>query len=142
MNAQWKRIEAIVGDDEDAEFEDQRDAFFEHLKKSLELPCEVTGIEDFRWEERYVMGCDDPEEYQRLKKECPSYQDKYDLLAIEQDIYSEWMLFHDDDIGAYVRRKSDKKEFWLGLAELKAVTKNSKNGKLLHDFSVFLVNSR
>jgi hypothetical protein len=56
MNAQWKRIEAIIGNDETATFEDQLDAFHEHLLRSLELPCEVTGYEDFRWEEPYVLG--------------------------------------------------------------------------------------
>ena len=29
---------------------------FEHLKANLQLPCEVTGTEDFRWEEPYVLA--------------------------------------------------------------------------------------
>ena len=142
MDAQWKRIEAIVGSSETATFEQQVAAFFEHLVRSLTLPCEVTGIEDFQWEERYVFGAGSSAEYKLLKKHQPSYRDRYELLALEKDVFSEWMLFQGDDIGALVKRKSDGKEFYLGLAELKAVDGKSGNGKLLHDFSVFLVNSR
>ena len=142
MDAQWKRIEAIVGDGETVTFEDQVTAFYEHLLRSLKLPCEVTGIEDFRWEERYVIGNASRAEYERLKKHQPSYRDRYELLAIENGIFSEWMLFPSGDIGARVKRKSDGKEFYLGLSELKAVDGKSGNGKLLHDFSVFFVNSR
>ncbi len=141
MNAQWKRIEAIVGDGETSTFEDQVGVYYEHLLRSLELPCEVTGIEDFSWEERYVFGYGSPAEYERLKKDRPSYRDKYDLLAIKKNVSSEWMLVS-GDIGAHVRRKSDGKKFWLGLSELKAVGRKSPAAQLLHDFSVFFVNSR
>jgi hypothetical protein len=54
-------------------------------------------------------------------------------------------VFHSDPrslLSYYVRRKSDGKEFYLGLAELKAVDKSSKNHQLLDDFSVWLVNNR
>ena len=142
MNAQWKRIEAIVGIDETATCEDQLAAFYEHLRRSLVLPCAVTGIEDFRWEERYVFGGASRAEYERLRKNQPSYQDHYELLAIEEGVFSEWMLFEDEDIGAHVKRKSDGKEFWLGLSELKAVGRKSRNAQQLDDFSMFFVNSR
>ena len=142
MDVQWKRIEAIVGAGETDTFKDQLAAFYKHLLGSLELPCEVTGTEDFRWEERYVIGGASQTEYARLRKNQPSYQDRYDLLAIEQGVFSEWMMFRNDDIGAHVKRKTDGKEFWLGLAELEAVGKKSRNAQLLDDFAVFLVNSR
>jgi len=142
MDAQWKRIEAIVGSGETATLKDQLTAFYEHLLRSLELPCVVTGIEDFHWEEGYVIGGASREEYERLKKNRPSYQDHYDLLGIEQGVFSEWMLFHGEDIGAHVKRKTDGKEFWLGLAELKAVGRKSREAQLLHDYSVFFVNNR
>ncbi len=142
MDAQWKRIEAIVGAGETATLEDQLTAFSEYLLRSLELPCAVTGSEDFRWEERYVIGGANPAEYERLKKDQPSYRDQYDLLEINRGVYSEWMMFDGEDIGAHVKRKSDGKEFWLGLAEPKAVGRKSRNAQLLDDFAVFLVNSR
>ena len=142
MDAQWKRIEAIVGVDEPVTFEKKMTAFYECLLKSLKLPCEVTGIEDFQWEERYVFGPGNQAEYKRLKKECPSYKDRYELLAIEKDAVSEWMMAAREDIGAIVKRKHDGKEFCLGLSELEAVDKKSTSAQLLDDFSVFFFNSR
>jgi hypothetical protein len=135
------RIEAIIGDNEDDRFEDCRDKFCAHLKASLQLPCDVTGCEDFQWEEFYVLGPGDPEEYSRLRQNRPSFEDVFVLLGIEPDVYSEWKLF-DEDLAAHVRRKSDGKEFWLGLAELKAVAKKSKNYQLLDDYAVWFVNNR
>ncbi len=142
MNAQWKRIEAIIGNNESASLEHNVAAFYEHLLQTLTFPCEVTGIEDFQWEECYVLGGASPAEYKRLKKTQPSYCDNYELLTIEKEGFSEWMLFQGDDIGAIVKRKSDGKEFCLGLSELKGVDKKSANAKLLDDFSMFLMNSR
>jgi hypothetical protein len=142
LDAQWKRIEAVVGSDESGTFEEGVAAYYEHLRQSLELHCDVRGSEDFRWEEPYVLGGWDPAEYKRLKKTQPSYRDRFELLEIKDGVWSEWMLFGGDDIGARVRRRLDGSEFWLGLAELKAVKKDSRNAQLLHDFAVFFVNSR
>jgi hypothetical protein len=141
-DSQWKRIEAVVGTDESATFEQQVAAFYQHLRQSLELPCDVRGIEDFRWEEPYLLGGWSQTEYKRLKRTQPSYRDRFELLEIKDGVWSEWMLFGGDDIGARVRRRLDGKEFWLGLSELKAVKKDSPNAQLLHDFGVFFANSR
>ena len=141
-DAQSERIAAIVGDDEGATFDEVVDKFYEHLKKSLQLPCDVTGVEDFRWEEYWVIGPGDPKEYAQLRKTRPSYRDTFALLAVERDVCSEWMMFEGEDIAGRVRRKSDGKEFHLGLAELKAVDKKSKNYQLLHDFAVWFFNNR
>ena len=142
IDDQDERIKAILGDLEDMDLDETVHIFFQHLKTNLLLPCEVTGIEDFRWEEFYVFGPGNQKEYDKLKKTKPSYTDKYELLGIDRDVQSEWMLFWDDDIGARVRRISDGKKFVLGLSELKAVDKKSQNYQLLDDFSVWLVNNR
>lgn len=139
---QDERIKAILGNFEDMDFDETVSTFYQHLETNLLLPCEVTGIEDFRWEEFYVFGPGDQKEYDKLKKTKPSYTDKYELLGIDREVQSEWMLFWDDDIGARVRRISDGKKFVLGLAELKAVDKKSQNYQLLDDFSCWLVNNR
>ena len=34
--------------------------YLDYLKKHLELPCQLTGIEDFPWEEFYVIGPGNP----------------------------------------------------------------------------------
>ena len=139
---QFARINALLGASRKRGFHAQVRVFFEHLRRSLTLPCEVTGIEDFRWEERYVFGAGNQREYARLRKERPSYRDHYELLEIELGGHSEWMLWPGEDIAARVRRKSDGREFTLGLAELKAKDENSPTYDLLHDYSVFFVNYR
>lgn len=142
MNAQDARIAKIVGDDEVSSFEDGVEKFYHHLQKSMQLPCDVTGVEDFRWEEYYVIGPGDPQEHERLRQNQPSFRDTFELIAIEADVDSEWMLFHGEDLAGHVRRRSDGKEFYLGLAELKAVARKSRNYQLLHDYAVWFVNSR
>lgn len=141
MDAYDKRIAAILGK-KDLDFDEAVDVFYDYLKANLLLPCEVTGIEDFRWEEFFVFGPGDKAEYEHLKKTQPSYTDRYELLGIVREAESGWMLFGGEDIGADVRRISDGKKFLLGLSELKAINKKSKNYQLLDDYSVWLVNSR
>ncbi|KKM66592.1 hypothetical protein LCGC14_1479640 [marine sediment metagenome] len=141
-NAQGPRIEAILGDDEEMDLDEEAGVFYKHLKANLRLPCEVTGIEDFRWEEPYVLGVWDEQEYERLKKTQPSYSDRFELIEIAQGEYSEWMLFSEDDIAAHVRRTSDGREFCLGLAELEATDEKSPNYRLIHDYCVWFVNNR
>jgi hypothetical protein len=136
-----RRMEAIAGD----ETEDRDvavDNVLAYLKANLTLACEVTGIEDFRWEERYVLGGWDPKEYRKLKKTQPSYTDRYQLLSLSHEGSSEWMMFWDEDISAHVRRNSDGKEFVLGLAELKATDKKSQNYQLVNDYAIWFVNTR
>lgn len=142
MDKQFRRIGHILGDSAARSFSDGVGVFYEHLRRSLQLPCEVTGIEDFRWEEFYVIGPGDQKEYQQLKKNRPSYRDRYELVEITKGLVSEWMLLGGEDIGARVRRQGDSKQFVLGLAELKAVDKRSPNYQLLDDYAVFFANYR
>ena len=141
FDEQMRRWKAILGDAAEGTQQDAVNAFLKHLKARLQLPCEVTGTEDLRWEEPYVIGGWSQEEYKRLKKTQPSYRDKYELLDIGQDEWSEWMMF-DEDIVAHVRRKSDGKEFYLGLAELRVTDESSPNFQLVDDYAVWLVNNR
>ena len=141
MDEQDQRIAAILGPDCEDDFDLCLERLYEHLCASLQLPCEVTGIEDFGWEEYYVIGPGDRGEYKKLRKDNPSYRDVFELLSIEKDTHSEWKMF-EEDLVARVRRKSDGKEFDLGLAEIKAVSGGSPNHRLLDDYATWLVNSR
>ena len=138
----WQRIAAVLGEVSEERHERCVEKLYQHLRASLQLPCEVTGIEDFEWEEIYVLGPGDPVEYQELRLTRPTYTDRFELLEIEKEVDSEWMMFHHADLGAHVRRKSDRKEFRLGLSELKAVGKDSLNMRLLDDYSTWFCNSR
>jgi hypothetical protein len=140
-DAQFARVDAILGDKR-IDMGEAVDVLLTHLQANLQLPCEVTGIEDFRWEEPYVFGAWPQAEYRQLKKTQPSYRDRFELLSLDRDEISEWMMMPGEDIAARVRRKSDGKEFVLGLSELKATDKKSPNYQLLDDYAVWLVNNR
>lgn len=142
LDAQLTRINKIVGKDEESNSNECLYRFYHHLQSSLQLPCDITGIEDFYWEEYYVIGPGDPKEHEMLRKNRPSFKDTFELLAIERDVYSSWMMFYGQDLAAYVRRKTDGKEFYLGLAEIEAVDKKTTNYQLLNDYAVWFVNSR
>lgn len=138
-NKQVIRILAILGINKEKDagvYENTLAKYMDYLKSDIEFPCQVTGIEDFEWEEFYVLGPGDKREYEKLKKTKPSYTDKYEIL----NFFSE----PDDFYGIIVRvkRLSDKKKFELPLADLKTVKKESPNIQLLHDYSVWFVNYR
>ena len=111
--------------------------YLKYLKNHVEIPCQLTGIEDFEWEEAYVFGFGSKKEYEELKKTQPSYTDKFNLIDFIDDIDDEY-----DGIFVNVQRLSDKKEFILPLADLKSTDKKSKNYQLLDDYSVWFVNNR
>ncbi len=107
-----------------------------YLSKHLSPGCCVTGREDFLWEEIYVMGPGDPEEYEELKKERPSYTDKYKVEKLNAEPSSEY------DIVAIAKRVSDGKRFEIGLAWLEAIDEKSSDYQLLEDFGSWQVNWR
>ena len=109
--------------------------YLDHLKQNLEFPCQLTGIEDFPWEEIYVIGPGDKEEHEQLRQTQPSYLDTYELLSFD-DMKSRFGIM------VNVRRVSDKKTFVLPLADLEVTNKKSKNYELLDDFSAWFVNYR
>lgn len=105
-----------------------------YLEKKLTLPVKLTGIEDFDWEEFYVLGPGDEDEYEELKKTRPSYKDIFSMSKIN-DYYDEhYGLF------AKVTRIKDKKRFQIPLVDLKTVDKKTKEFQLLNDYSVWFVN--
>jgi len=105
----------------------------EYLEKNLKFPVKLTGIEDFDWEEFYVMGPGDVNEYNELKKTNPSFTDIYNLNQIgKADEYY--------GILAALTRVSDKKRFTLPLADLTAIDQRTKNYQLIDDYAVWFWN--
>lgn len=141
-DAEDERIEAILGDHIDSDFDEAVQVFCEYMRTHVSLPCEVTGMESFAWEEFYVFGPGSQREYGQLRKTQPSFRDRYTLVEISRDAESEWMLFPGEDLAAHVHRLSDGKEFHLGLAELRATDRQSENYRLLDDYSVWFVDNR
>jgi hypothetical protein len=141
MDTQEERIAQIIADgDVDNEEKQEKSTetiakYLHYLKENIELPCIVTGIEDFPWEEKYVFGYGNKKEYEKLKKENPSYKDKFEILdfIVDED-------YSDEQIFVSAKRISDQKEFILDLDYLNAVDKKSKNYQLLDDYAVWYVN--
>ena len=133
---QKKRIESIFHKkiDNISKRTETLEVYKQYLDENLDFPVKLTGIEDFNWEEFYILGPGDENEYEELKKTRPSYRDEYNLIRIEEHIEEDYGLF------AKVTRISDKKRFQIPLADLKAIDEKSKNYKLLDDYSVWCVN--
>jgi len=107
--------------------------YFQFLKENINMPCIMTGVEDFPWEERFFFGVDSKKEHEKLKKDNPSSEDTFELIKIEEDEYEEVTQ-------AFVKRRSDKKEFIIALDWLEAVNRDTKNYQTLHDYAVWFVN--
>lgn len=133
---QFRRIREILGAASLKVTEQNLEKYLSHLKAHLTLPCQLTGIEDFPWEERYVFGYGSQQEYAELKKTRASYRDKFELLSFEERPYAH------DGILVQVRRISDGRRFKLPLADLEATSKKSPNYQLLDDYAVWFVNFR
>ena len=140
MASKWEKIEkrvmAILGQDDTEEIfrsDENLQVYLEYLKNHMEHPCLVTGIEDFPWEEMYVFGYGDEEEYEKLKKTNPSYTDTFTLVELA-------LIAEREQIFATVERVTDKKRFFLPLEDLKAKSKKSPNYQLLEDYSYWYVN--
>lgn len=133
MDEQDIRIEAILGEDCERTSE-TLEKYARHLKEALEFPCLLTGAEDFPWEERYVLGGGNKKEYERLKKDNPSFRDHFSLLEIPEYVPGE------EDIFVKVERVSDKKAFEVELSWLKCVDRKHPNFQTLDDYAVWHTN--
>lgn len=131
MDKSEQRIRAVLGDDNERTAKNAR-RYLVHLEKHLSLPLRVTGIEDFPWEEPYVLGGWDRNEYEERKKTNPSYTDKFDLIDILDP--------ESDDLIAKIRRVSDGRTFQMELSWLRCVDKKSPDYATLNDYSVWHVN--
>ncbi|MCF7911452.1 MAG: hypothetical protein K9M99_02910 [Candidatus Cloacimonetes bacterium] len=107
--------------------------YIKYLQKELEMPCELTGIDDFQWEEYYVLGPGDSDEYEKLKKTRPSYTDTFKLIAVENDIT-------DKRLGIMVSVRRGRQKFYLPLQDLEATDKKSLNYKLIDEYCSWIVN--
>jgi hypothetical protein len=136
FDKQRKRLADIFGtEDVPAVKTETLERYLDHLKQHLEFPCQLTGMEDFPWEEMYIIGPGDKEEHEELRQTQPSYLDTYELLSFGD-------ITPRSGIRVNVRRVSDQKTFVLPLADLKATDEKSKNDELLDDLSAWFVNWR
>ncbi len=132
MDADEKRIHAILGDD-NARTLRNAERYRQYLLKHVSLPILVTGSEDFPWEEPYVLGGWDEEEYKERKKTNPSYTDTFEITELAPPN-------HQEDVVAKVRRLSDGNRFEIGLSWLCCEDEDNDAHILLEDYGVWHTN--
>ncbi len=68
---QEKRIEAVFQDKTEdlSKRLETINIYKEYLDQNLSYPIELTGIEDFNWEEFYLLGPGSKKEYEKLKNQ-------------------------------------------------------------------------
>jgi hypothetical protein len=133
---QHQHIVQILDSEDLSVSKENLDRFYDYLSEHIKYPCVLTGMEDFSWEEPYLLGVFDQEEYERLKKKRASYTDQFTLLKLEDRI---------DDLRGIlvkVKRISDKKVFVLPLWDLKTVDRKDQNHQIIDNYSFWMTNYR
>jgi hypothetical protein len=133
-NEQKQRITEILGADNLAVTLKTLTLYRDYLRKNLDTPCIMTGVEGFPWKEAVVFDYDDKTQSETLKKKQPSRTDIYELKRFED------LIDEVHGILVKVKRVNDNQRFILDLASLKGVDQTSKNYTLLDDYSVWFVN--
>jgi hypothetical protein len=131
MEEQDQRITDILGAENLAVTFESLTIYRDYLSKNLDTPCRMTGIEDFQWEGKYILGYADEAEHEAPKDNQPSRTDVYELKRFEE------LIDENTGILVKVRRVKDNKRFILDLASLKAVGETSKNFMLLDDYAAW-----
>ena len=137
MDDQEKRIASIFGTDEVPKVsEETLGIYLRYINNNIDTTCEITGIEDFKWEEYYIIGPGSKREHEKLRKTRPSFMDTYKFIGIDDE--------PDEHYGILInlKRISDRKKFTLPLADLEVTDKNNNSYQILDDFSVWFVNWR
>ena len=135
FNRHHERITKIIGEQEEPLVTSVTLKIYrDYLDMNISLPCYLTGQEDFNWEEFYVLGPGDKEEYEQLKKTKASYTDTFNLLSFYNKFTEEYGIL------VKVQRISDNKKFILSLSDLVATDKKTNNYSILRDYSAWFVN--
>ena len=135
-NEEEKRINNILNTDDVSVNQDNLNKYYNYLKENLKAPCILTGMEDFDWEEPYLIGGWSKNEYEKSKKTKPSYTDKFEFVNLNSE-YDDWK-----GIYMHVKRLCDNKQFDIPLWDLKVVDKKDSNFLLISDFSSWMTNYR
>ncbi|MEG3844669.1 calcium-binding protein [Microcoleus sp. herbarium14] len=108
--------------------------YLDYIKQNIQLPCCVTGVEEFEWEEEYTMGSGSKKEYAKLKKTQPSHTDTFKIHRLDD------LFIEEDRIFVEVSRLSDRQKFILPLADFESVDVTSHNQQLLDDYYLWFCN--
>lgn len=133
-NEQEQRIAQILGSDDLTVTLKSLTMYRDYLRRNLDTPCIMTGIEGFPWNREPVFDYNDGIEDEALRKKQPSSTDIYELKRFED------LIDEVHGILVKVKRVHDNQRFILDLASLKGVDQTSKNYMLLDDYLAWFVN--
>jgi len=128
------RINEILKTDNNSVSVENLTKYYDYLKSNLTQPFILTGMEDFDWEEPYLLGGWDEKEYEQLKETNPSYTDFFEFIDLIEE-FDDWK-----GIYAKVKRISDNKIFDIPLWDLKGVDETNPNFQIVSDFSSWMTN--
>ncbi|MBK4732027.1 hypothetical protein JJD41_19445 [Oxynema sp. CENA135] len=113
--------------------------YLNYIKNKISLPCHLTGIEPFAWEEDYF---DSPPHIQKKspkpKATLPSFENVFLLLGFEENVSLE------EGIRVQLKRTSDRRKFVLPLVDLEVYgdldNSYKENHELLNTYEIWFVN--
>ena len=134
IDEEENRILDILKSSDSSVTDKNQKTYLKFLSENLQKPCILTGMEDFEWEEPYLLGGWSQKEYKRLKLTQASYEDHFEFISVNEEI-DDWK-----GIVVKVKRLSDDKNFDLPLWDLKVVDEKSPNYLLVSDYSSWMTN--
>jgi hypothetical protein len=132
MDDQDDRIASIFDTDEVPEVSDEiLKTYLQYIKDNLDTTCEITGIEDFDWEEYYIVVSGSKKEHKKLLKSRPSHMDlmKGNLVNIVKDV-----KIRDAKPSDHYNVLSVMSEWWGGRDLSSSVLKDFFNAPLYGDY--------
>ena len=130
-----KRIALILDAEDNSVNEENHQKYLNYLKTAIKIPCILTGIEDFDWEEPFLFGKGKKSEYEKLRETNPSYQDEFELVGFAEE------LDEKKGVMVNVNRVSDNQQFALPLWDLKTTEFSYPNYLIVSDYSFWMTNN-
>jgi hypothetical protein len=131
---QEKRINKVFTNDNVFVNKDNLKIYYNFLKSKIQKPCVLTGMEDFDWEEPYLLSGWCKLEYEKLKESNPSFRDIFLFVELDEE-YDDWKGLY-----AIVKRLTDSKVFRIPLWDLKVTDVKDSNFIVMSDYSFWMTN--
>lgn len=119
-------LKEILGDRDLEVNEKNLNRYLQFLKNRVKPPYKLTGNGAFDWEEDYLTGGKSQKEYEKRKKQQPSYTDTFSLLQF-CDVGTEGIMVK-------VERTSDLRQFILPLIDLEGTPENPQHFELIENY--------
>lgn len=119
-------LQEILGTDDLEVNEENLNRYLQFLKARIKPHYKLTGNGEFDWEEEYVSGGKSKKEYEKLKKQRPSYTDTFSLVQF-CDVGTEGIMVK-------VERTSDRRQFILPLIDLDVTPEDPEHFELIDNY--------